>query len=395
VRAPRSAIPEGAGVRGRHGGSGRGAVLRHGAAFGVVLWSLWAASVALAAGGQSRTFVVSFFAQQFTNYPGDCPGGVNPEDERGQIAFALRAMGYSGAEVRRLMVGWDQGGEGERKVNEILERRAVINGEPVNPMTHPEAVPDPQLKFVNAKQSVGFDLDGKQSADDFVDMITGKPGIDNQLFRSLGCNQNFRGSWTSPSAYGEWVWVQLRDSQPAWLMMITDAPSGKAGEVIVRIQRSFDHLRSNMDGSPRWHATYRADPDPRSFNEYRGYLRDGELTIPRQPRFSVLWNGLSAPVLNLSQFQLRLQQDSRGQWDGLIGGFQPWRELYFAFSHNGIVGDRPGLWHAMKKAADADPEPATGQNLAISVAYRFTAIPAFITPSGASVRTAMREGSKP
>lgn len=368
---------------------------RRGAAFGAVLAILVASPVALAAGGQSQTFVVSFFAQQFTNNPGDCRGGVNPEDERGQIAVALRTMGYSAAKVKRLMAGWDKGGEGESQVNEILERRAVINGEPVNPMTHPEAVPDPQLKFVEARQSVGFDLDGEQSADDFVDLFTGKPGIDNQLFRSLGCNQNFRGTWNSPSAYGEWVWVQLRDSQPAWLMTITDAPSGKSGEVIVRIQRSFDHLRSNMDGSPRWHATYRADPDPRSFNEYRGYLRNGELTILRQPRLSILWNGLSAPVLNLGQFQLRLQQDARGQWDGLIGGFQPWRELYFAFSHNGIVGDRPGLWHAMKKAADAEPDPATGQNLSISVAYRFTAIPAFITSSESHISTASRQRARP
>ena len=378
----------------RDGGFRWRANWQRGVALGIALSLLGVSPASFAAGAQSRTFVVSFLAQQFTNNPGDCPGGVNPEDERGQIAVALRTMRHSSAEVRRLMAGWDQGGDGERKVNEILERRALINGEPVNPMTHPEAVPDPQLKFVDAKQSVGFDLDGKQSADDFVDLVTGKPGIDNQLFRALGCNQNFRGTWTSPSAYGEWVWVQLRDSQPAWLMTITDVPSGKSGEVIVRIQRSLDHLRSNMDGSPRWHATYRADPDPRSINEYRGYLRDGELTVLRQPRFSILWNGLSAPVLNLSQFQLRLKQDARGQWDGLIGGFQPWRELYFAFSHNGIVGDRPGLWHAMKKAADAEPDPKTGQNLAISAAYRFTAIPAFVTVPGSQVRTAMRERPK-
>ena len=96
-------------------------------ALGLALSLVFVMPDALAAGPSSRTFVVSFFAQQFTNNPGDCPGGVNPEDERGQIAVALRTMGYSANDVRRLMAGWDQGGDGERKVNEILERRAVIN----------------------------------------------------------------------------------------------------------------------------------------------------------------------------------------------------------------------------------------------------------------------------
>jgi len=387
----RSAIPEAGGVLTRtaqRSGESGGAVLAVRAASALAATLILCLSPTAGAAETSRSFVVSFFAQQFTNQPGDCPGGINPEDERGQISVALRTMGYGPAEVRRLMAGWDKGGEGERRVAEILERRAVINGEPVNPMTHPEAVPDPNLKFVSAQKSVGFDLDGRRTAEDFIDLRTGVAGIDNQLFRALGCNQNFRGTWTSPSAYGEWVWVQLRDSQPAWLLTITGPSSGRDGLVKVRIQRSLDRLSANMDGSPRAHSTYRLDPDPRSINEFDGVIKDGVLTISRQPKFSILWNGLSAPVLNLSDFQLRLQQDARGQWDGLIGGFQPWRELYFAFSHNGIVGDRPGLWHAMKKAADHDPDPRTGQNLGISVAYRLTAIPAFVAVADPRLRSA-------
>ena len=337
---------------------------------------------------ESRSYAVSFFAQQFTNRPGDCPKGINPEDERGQIAVVLRTMGYPPGEVRRLMAGWDQGGDGERKVAAILERRAIIDGEPVNPMTHPEAVPDPNLGFVVARESVGFNLDDVISANDFVESETGEKGIDNELFRALGCNQNFRGTWSSPSAYGEWVWVQLRDSQPAWLITLEGRDLNKDGPVTLRIQRSLDHLRSNMDGSPRWHATYRLDPDPRSFNEYRGEIRGGVIRVVNQERFSILWNGLSAPVLNLQRFNLRLSADQRGQLDGVVGGFQPWRELYFAFSHNGIVGDRPGLWHAMKKAADWDPDPATGQNLAISTTYRMTAVPAFAVSAERGTRSA-------
>jgi len=356
----------------------------------ILVASVATSSVAKAeSASDKRSYVVSFFAQQFTNRSGDCPKGINPEDERGQIAVILGTMGHSPAEVRRLMAGWDQGGEGERRVASILERRALIDGEPVNPMTHPEAVPDPNLGFVVARESIGFNLDNKISADDFVDAQTGEQGIDNALFRALGCNQNFRGTWSSPSAYGEWVWVQLRDSQPAWLVTLEGRDLDRDGPITVRIQRSLDHLRSNMDGSPRWHATYRVDPDPRSLNEYSGEIRNGEIRVFNQDRFSILWNGLSAPVLNLQRFNLRLKANERGELDGVIGGFQPWRELYFAFSHNGIVGDRPGLWHAMKKAADWNPDPATGQNLSISATYRLTAVPAFaVTVGERGTRTA-------
>lgn len=347
-------------------------------ALGIALTWTWAAP---AAALDTRTYVVSYFAQQFASEDGDCPGGINPEDERGQTAVILRTMGYSPAQVASLMAGWDKGGEGKRKVDDILARRAVIDGEPVNPMTHPEAVPDPGLKFVTSKHAFGFNLDGKKDADDFVDPHTGEEGVDHQLFRALGCNQNFRGSWTSPSAYGEWVWVQLRDSQPAWLLTLTGEDLSKDGEITVRLERSLDHLRSNLNGTPRWHMTYRVDSDPRSFNEFRGVIENGVVKITEHKRLSILWNGLSAPVLNLNNAHLRLQMQSDGSVDGLLAGYQPWRELYFAFSHNGIVGDRPGLWHAMKKAADADPDPQTGLNLSISASYRISAVPAFVVPA--------------
>jgi len=153
------------------------------------------------------------------------------------------------------------------------------------------------------------------------------------------------------------------------------------GEITVRLERSLDHLRSNLNGTPRWHMTYRVDSDPRSFNEFRGVIENGVVKITEHKRLSILWNGLSAPVLNLNNAHLRLQMQSDGSVDGLLAGYQPWRELYFAFSHNGIVGDRPGLWHAMKKAADADPDPQTGLNLSISASYRISAVPAFVVPA--------------
>jgi hypothetical protein len=112
----------------------------------------------------------------------------------------------------------------------------------------------------------------------------------NQLSRAIGCNQNFRGSWDAPSAYGEWIWVQLKDSQPAWLITISGEDIDKDGPVTVRLTRALEYLKSNGDGSPRHFMTYRVDPDPRSHvrdliqgsRPFRThYLDDGPVTLQR------------------------------------------------------------------------------------------------------------------
>jgi len=330
---------------------------------------------------ESRSYVVSYFSQQLNSRDGDCPGGVNPDDQAGQYAVILQGLGYKPDEVKAMMAEWAKGGDGEDRINAIVNARAIIDGQQVNAYTHPEATKDPGLKFVTSKVGYGFNLDGKDGEVSFTDPQTGEKGVDNMLSRAIGCNQNFRGSWDAPSAYGEWIWVQLKDSQPAWLITITGEDIDKDGPVTIRLTRALEYLKSNLDGSPRHFMTYRIDPDPRSHNEFKAEIKDGELKITEHKPLSLLWNALSSPVLNLKNTHLRLKMLKGDTLDGLVGGYQPWTEIYFAFSHNGIVGDRPGLYYAMKKAADADPDPKTGMNMSISTAYRLTAVPAFVVES--------------
>lgn len=327
---------------------------------------------------ESRSYVVSYFSQQFNSRDGDCPGGVNPDDQAGQNAAILQRLGYKPDEVKSMMAEWAKGGEGEERINAIVNARAVIDGQQVNAYTHPEATLDPGLKLMTSKVGYGFNLDGKDGETSFTDPRSGEKGVDHMLSRAIGCNQNFRGSWDAPSAYGEWIWVQLKDSQPAWLITITGEDIDKDGPVTLRMTRALEYLKSNLDGSPRHFMTYRVDPDPRSHNEFKGEIKDGVLTITEHKPLSILWNALSSPVLNLKNTHMRINMLKGDTLDGLVGGYQPWTEIYFAFSHNGIVGDRPGLYWAMKKAADADPDPVTGQNMSISTAYRITAVPAFV-----------------
>jgi hypothetical protein len=47
----------------------------------------------------------------------------------------------------------------------------------------------------------------------------------------------------------------------------------------------------------------------------------------------------------------------------------------------------PAMYHAIKGAADASPDPKTGQNTEISGSWRIDGIPAFIAESAQSVAT--------
>src|SRR5690606_23556012 len=59
---------------------------------------------------------------------------------------------------------------------------------------NPTTAPEPKLKFKEAQgtTAIGLNLDGKVGPNDF-NSPEGEPGIDNQMYRVLGCVGNYRG----------------------------------------------------------------------------------------------------------------------------------------------------------------------------------------------------------
>ena len=97
--------------------------------------------------------------------------------------------------------------------------------------------------------------------------------------------RSFRGSLAGRPTYWAWAWGQLKDSQPAWLITISSAgPRPSDGDVTVTFDRALEHLRSNVDGSPRADSTYRIDTDPRSHNVVHGQIKGGVILAHRNPR---------------------------------------------------------------------------------------------------------------
>lgn len=339
------------------------------------------------AAAETRHYAVSWFGMATNSNDEDCSGGVHPVIEEVYLLYASRL----GATPEQLAT-WRQkmmAGEAVADLYEMMMNRGRIDGKPVNPYAHPAAVMDLQLPGLDGKYAYGFDLDG-QGADDpdgFEDPATHQRGVDHQMYRALGCSRAFRGTLEGRPTYYAWAWGQLKSSQPAWLITITGQDLSGDGPVTVGINRALEAVRFNSDGSPRFDVAYRIDPDPRSHNTFQGELKDGTVTITEHGGLRLLQNPLVAPEFKLGNVHLRLTLQSDRTARGFIGGYQPWHPVYWGIAGVGfggeqqVTGDVPSFYHLLKRYADADPDPVTGQNRAISTTYYIEAVPAFVAPA--------------
>lgn len=336
------------------------------------------------AAAETRHFAISWFAQATYSNDHDCSRGVHPEVEEIYLRYAakLGATPQQIAEWRKQIMN----GDDARDFYDLIMNRGRIDGKPVNPYTHPASVVDLKMPGLDGKDGFGFDLDGKgpDQPGSFQDPETKEQGVDHNLSRALGCTRAFRGSLESRPTYWAWAWGQLKDSQPAWLITIDGADLSKDGPVSIAIDRAYEYLRSNSDGSPRPDMAYRVDPDPRSRNKFEGEVRNGVVTITEHGKLRLLQNPLVSPEFKLSDVHLRLELKPNRTARGFMAGYTPWRPIYWGIAGVGfggeqqVTGDVPGFYYLLKRYADADPDPTTGQNESISATYYIEAVPAFV-----------------
>lgn len=347
---------------------------------------------------ESRTYAVWWFAQAVYSQDGDCgPGGINPKMVD-QFAPSLRRLGYSEPEIAKLLANPsgdedDAGGGWEKQtLRQIMNMRARINGQPANAFMHPAAVADANLKTVIGKYAYGFNLDGK-GADDptaFEDPQTHEKGVDNQLFRALGCVEAYRGTLENDNTYWSFMWMSQKDTTPAWLITLQGEDLSKDGPISISLTRAMEPPRYNGGGDPRADMTFREDPDPRTHgNVFKGRITNGVVTITEpDAKMHLMQDQLTYPEFDLAKFNVRWTLGADGSLKGLIGGYQPIEQIYFAIGQSGqvregtgLAPELPGIYHAMRKMADGEPDSQTGMRLTISSTYHLKAVPAFMVPA--------------
>jgi hypothetical protein len=331
---------------------------------------------------ESRTFVVNWFGGASYTQPENCPNGLNPSLDQ-EYAQELAGIGMPREQIEKLFRDKEKGGYGAN-LEFVVNQRGRINGKPVNPFSNPQAVPDIHLKSAVGKYAYGFNLDGQGAAspNSWEDPETHEKGVNNAFFRAVGCTEAFRGSLANQPTYWYWVWGQMRDNQPAWLVTIDGADLSKDGDVTVTFDRALEHMVIANNGEARQDMTYRIDPDPRSHNVYKAVMKNGIVTITDHGNFHILENPWGTPELDLHNFHMRLSMANDGTMSAIMGGYQSWHQLYFQLGNSGLdrestTGSVPALYYQLKRFADAKPDPRTGENAEISIAYHLTAVSAF------------------
>jgi hypothetical protein len=177
-------------------------------------------------------------------------------------------------------------------------------------------------------------------------------------------------------------------------------------DVAVTILYSADPMR--RDGTSKIvlsDFTFRVNDNPefsQDFARFRGKIVDGVLTTA--PLEKIYMHEGPATTWSFAKARMRLEFTPDGGMKATLGGYRDWREYlaaaFFQSSdyENTIGFNAPGMYNAVRRAADGLRDPNSGEYTGISAAYEMEGIPAFIPPeqeqqlaAGGAYRSASRE----
>jgi hypothetical protein len=352
----------------------------------MVCATLAGASVAFsstAAKAESYGYVISWFATATTldvvDFKDNCPKYPDGQKRLDWYTRDLIAAGYTKEEATKIISTAPDSFELPEAAQRRMETRAIVNGQHVSIYNFPEAVPDPNIETVSGKYAYGFDLGSPNLANKFEDPQThGK--VDNQLWRAIGCQQDWRAAAPTLPYIETFGNHAFGESDHGWAIRISGDDLSKDGKVTVTVDRLTRHLEVNAAGEFMQGVSYVVDPSPTSHNVFPGEIKHGVLTITPGP---LHLNGYYFGELAMRNTHMRISfvgDKLVGYW----GGYIKWLPYIYTFTSAPNYGaDTLGLYHAIKKMADADPDPKTGQNQEISSTWRMEAIPAYLnSPDG-------------
>lgn len=253
------------------------------------------------------------------------------------------------------------------------------------PTTAPDLFP---FRTPAGHTALGMNLDGKVGPNDFTSP-EGEPGIDNQLYRALGCINSYRTGVSANDFFdNEEVSKEIYNR---WLVVLSGVHSlVNDPDVQVTIVRGLDQILTDATGKTfmpggtqrldlRWGARY--------VQRYHGRIVNGVLTTDPAD-FSFPWATFNLPCdeyIRDARFRLKLSPERA---EGMIGGYADIESWYLQTmksesTHHQSYGQLspPSLYKAFRHFADAYPDPKSGQNTAISSALLATFVQVYVLPS--------------
>jgi len=273
--------------------------------------------------------------------------------------------------------------DGPREQFEILfpdgETRTVVNTQLQQEIEtwHPTPEPDSFVfQQVEGPLSYGLNLDGQVGPNDFTHP-DGEQGIDNEVYRAVGCVIGFRGPDGVEVIFQDKAITDRRYNRTMIELTGVDDLAND-DEVTVTVYRGLDRLLTDATGLKvmsggsqrvdlRWGA--------KLIRQTSGKITGGVLTSEPIPEVVIPWMNLGVPTFQIIRdlrFQLRLSPTGA---EGLIAGYADVDTWYKQLIRNDSThhlsnGQISGisLYKALRRLADAYPDPESGANTAISTA---------------------------
>lgn len=333
--------------------------------------------------GASKVFAISWFAPIADSTPDQCPK-LNTKPS--QDDYYAQMSPERAAQQRAFLA--DKGGAS----TVYLPYRGP---DEMNVILLPGIVPDPGFVTPQADVVRGFDLDNDDGSGpapahtrkhrNFVSP-DGRHGIDNQLFSVQGCIAGWRRNGFLPMIGNE-----LRRAGGLSIVVEVSGIDDDRNDddVAVSIYYSTDPIR--RDGTSKIilpDYTYRVSSETQfsqDFVRFRGKLVNGVVTT--EPIDQVTMHEGPASTWTLMKPRMRIELLPDGTMKGELGGYRDWRKFlemafFQASDYENTIGfQAPGMYNAVRRAADGLKDPVTGEFNGISAAYELEGVPAFIPPS--------------
>ena len=257
---------------------------------------------------------------------------------------------------------------------------------------NPLSVVDPPMRIVHGKYSYGLNLDGNSDGaatpntcahENFVGP-SGAPGIDNQLYRLMGCVYGYRDK-----GYLEHHANRERQDESKGIILIdvegVDDPRND-NEVQVSFYLSATTLHFDTLGRIVPYSSYQAVRG-RYGDKVPGKIVNGVIETSAGGVTLPIYGNDAATDMVFRDFTIRIEMSDDGtRAKGMWAGYHPVESFWdhmVKVQHNVPVGqyDCPAMYVAAHQLADGYPDPATGQCTALSSAFLFEAAAGFVIKS--------------
>jgi hypothetical protein len=265
------------------------------------------------------------------------------------------------------------------------------NGE--NVCFNPTVVTDPPMRIIEGKYSYGVNLDGttdghatpKTCAHEKFTHPDGTPGVDNQMYRLVGCVYGWRkGGLPELNAHEG----RRTSGLGMTLIEITGVDDVRNDDdVTITFYRSVDQFALDGAGKPLPFSSYNIDTERDGSVRYgdslKGKIKDGVVTTQRGDVHLPFYGNYNFmhPAIKDMDLKLEIAADGASAKGQVTGYYNVDEFIYYVqgiTGHSSTADNCPAMMVAAHELADGYPDPQTGECTHLSSSFDITAYAAFV-----------------